>query len=205
MEPSEPKPLPRSLAAEGKADPVAAANEQIYTESLPEHYRQKWEQEGISPRAAEAEQQARTSLRARVSLRPEKHVEAAVRKECGADAQRLDKEMREDMEQHRPRLAVLSRIDTLQSEEWRGIGGAVHAGVSGTGAYPRAEERAGAGAGAGAESGGNEPVSCSRRHTGADCGPGGANGDEAGKRRDLLGARIAMQRRVLRLMGDWRP
>ena len=71
---------------------------------------------------AEAEQQARTSLRAQVSLRPEKHVEAAVRKECGADAQRFDKEMREDMEQHRPRLAVLSRIDTMQSEEWRESG-----------------------------------------------------------------------------------
>lgn len=119
MEPTEPKPLPRTLAAEGKAEPGAAANEQVYTESLPEHYRQKWEKEGISTRAAAAEQQARTSLRAQVSLRPEKHVEAAVRKECGADAQRLDKEMREDMEQHRPRLAVLSRIDTMQSEEWR--------------------------------------------------------------------------------------
>ena len=45
-----------------------------------------------------------------------------MRKECGADAQRLDKEMREDMEQHRPRLAVLSRIDTMQSEEWRESG-----------------------------------------------------------------------------------
>ena len=45
-----------------------------------------------------------------------------MRKECGADAQRLDKEMREDMEQHRPRLAALSRIDTMQSEEWRESG-----------------------------------------------------------------------------------
>ena len=26
------------------------------------------------------------------------------------------------MEQHRPRLAVLSRIDTMQSEEWRESG-----------------------------------------------------------------------------------
>ena len=122
MAPTEPKPLPRSLAAEGKAEPGAAENEQVYTESLPEHYRQKWEQEGISTRVAEAEQQARTSLRAQVSLRPEKHVEAAVRKECGADAQRFDKEMREDMDKHRPRMAVLSRIDTMQSEEWRESG-----------------------------------------------------------------------------------
>ena len=69
MAPTEPKPLPRSLAAEGKAEPGAAENEQLYTESLPEHYRQKWEKEGISTRASGAEQQARTSLRAQVSLR----------------------------------------------------------------------------------------------------------------------------------------
>ena len=31
--PTEPKPLPRSLAAEGKAEPGAAENEQLYTES----------------------------------------------------------------------------------------------------------------------------------------------------------------------------
>ena len=45
------------------------------------------------------------------------HIENAVRKECGADAKRLDKEMREDMEKHCLHLAVLSRIDTLQNEE----------------------------------------------------------------------------------------
>ena len=46
----------------------------------------------------------------------------------------------------------------------------------------------------------------SRLDTSADCGAGGANGDEAGKRRrGLFGARIAVQRRVLRLRGDWRP
>ena len=123
MAPTEPKPLPRSLASEGKAEPGAAENEQVYTESLPEHYRQKWEKEGISTRAGEAEQQARTSLRAQVSRRPEKHIENAVRKECGADAQRLDKEMHEDMDKHHPRLAVLSRIDTMQHEEWRESGG----------------------------------------------------------------------------------
>ena len=42
-------------------------SEQVYVGSLPEHYRQKWEKEGISTRALEAEQQARTSLRARLS------------------------------------------------------------------------------------------------------------------------------------------
>ena len=46
--------------------------------------------------------------------------------------------MREDMDKHHPRLAVLSRIDTMQHEEWRESGGAVHAGVSGTGAHPQA-------------------------------------------------------------------
>ena len=58
----------------------------------------------------------------RVSRSPEKHIENSVRQECGADAQRLDKEMREDMEQHRPRWEVLSRYDTMQSEEWRESG-----------------------------------------------------------------------------------
>ena len=108
------------IAAENGDRPSTTA---FALESLPEHYRQKWEKEGISTRAGEAEQQARTSLRAQVSRRPEKHIENAVRKECGADAQRLDKEMREDMDKHHPRLAVLSRIDTMQHEEWRESGG----------------------------------------------------------------------------------
>ena len=80
-------------------------------------YRQKWEEEGTGTRAAEAEQQAQTSLRARVILGPEKHVEAAVRQKCGADAQRLATAMREEMQQDRRLWEVLGRMNTLQDEE----------------------------------------------------------------------------------------
>ena len=102
------------IAAENGDRPSTTA---FALESLPEHNRQKWEKEGISARAAEAEQQARTSLRARLTRRPERHVEAAVRQECGADAQRLDKAMREEMQQDRRWWEVLGRMDTLQYEE----------------------------------------------------------------------------------------
>ena len=112
-----PLPLPRSLAPIGKLEQEAAGSEQLYVESLPDHYRQKWEQEGISTRIAKAEHKARTSLRTRVSLRTEELVEAAVRKECGAEAQRLDTAMREEMQQARKLWEVLGQIDTLQNEE----------------------------------------------------------------------------------------
>ena len=112
-----PLPLPRSLAPIGKIEQEAAGSEQLYVESLPEHYRQKWEQEGISTRIAEAEHKARISLQTRVSLRTEELVEAAVRKECGAEAQRFDTAMREEMRQTRKLWEVLGRIDTLQNEE----------------------------------------------------------------------------------------
>ena len=111
--------LPRALAAEGKVERGAAESEPDYVDSLPERYRQKWEESGIGERVREVAEQARTSLRAQLSFTPEKHVEDAVRKECGADAQRLDREMRQEMQQDRALWEVLSRMDTMRGEEGR--------------------------------------------------------------------------------------
>ena len=88
-------------------------SEQVYVGSLPEHYRQKWEKEGISTRALEAEQQARTSLRARLASTSKD----AVRRQCGPQAQRLDQEMRQDRNKYDPHFGVLVRIDAMRREE----------------------------------------------------------------------------------------
>ena len=56
-------------------------------------------------------------MRARLSRDPEKYVEDAVRQQCGPQAQRLDQEMRQDMEKHRPQWEVLVRIDAMRREE----------------------------------------------------------------------------------------
>ena len=111
--------LPRALAAEGKHERGAAKSEPDYVYALPERYRQKWKRSGIGERVQEVTRQTRTSLKALLSFSPEKHVEDAVRKECGGEAQRLDREMREEMERDRPLCDVLIRMDTLQYEESR--------------------------------------------------------------------------------------
>ena len=98
---------------------LAAESEPDYVHALPERYRRKWERSGIGERVQEVTRQTRTSLKARLSFTPEKHVEAAVRKECGGEAQRLDREMREEMQQDRRLWDVLRRMDTLQYEESR--------------------------------------------------------------------------------------
>ena len=108
-----------ALAAEGKHERGAAESEPDYVHALPERYRRKWERSGIGERVQEVTRQTRTSLKARLSFTPEKHVEAAVRKECGGEAQRLDREMREEMQQDRRLWDVLRRMDTLQYEESR--------------------------------------------------------------------------------------
>ena len=108
-----------ALAAEGKHERGAAESEPDYVHALPERYRRKWERSGIGERVQEVTRQTRTSLKARLSFTPEKHVEAAVRKECGGEAQRLDREMREEMQQDRRLWDVLIRMDTLQYEESR--------------------------------------------------------------------------------------
>ena len=111
--------LPRALAAEGKHERGAAESETAYVRSLPERYRQKWVRSGIGEQVQEVTRQTRTSLKALLSFTPEKHVEDAVRKECGGEAQRLDREMREEMQQDRRLWDVLIRMDTLQYEESR--------------------------------------------------------------------------------------
>ena len=116
---TDPQPLPRSLAPKDKAAPDAAQSEWVYAQALPERYRQQWEQAGISQQADEVEAQTRNSLRARLSRNPDKHVEDAVRRECGPQAQRLDKAMREDMEKHRPQWNVQARRGDMLREEHR--------------------------------------------------------------------------------------
>ena len=54
-----------------------------------------------------------------MSRNPDKHVEDAVRRECGPQAQRLDKAMREDMEKHRPQWNVQARLGDMLREEHR--------------------------------------------------------------------------------------
>ena len=115
--------LPRALAAEGKHERGAAESETAYVYALPERYRQKWERSGIGEQVQEVTRQTRTSLKARLSFTPEKHVEAAVRKECGGEAQRLDREMREEMQQDRRLWDVLIRMDTLQYEQAQALAG----------------------------------------------------------------------------------
>ena len=112
-----------SAGGGGKARARAAQSEPDYVYALPERYRQKWERSGIGERVQEVTRQARTSLKARLSFTPEKHVEAAVRKECGGEAQRLDREMREEMQQDRRLWDVLHRMDTLQDEQAQALAG----------------------------------------------------------------------------------
>ena len=115
---TEPLPLPRALAPQGKAEYGAAQSERAYHNALPLRYGKRWMEAGISRRVEEVAEQARTSLRGRLSRNREKYVEDAVRRECGPQAQLLDREMREDMRQKPPhRLAVLKRMDTMQYEE----------------------------------------------------------------------------------------
>ena len=49
-----------------------------------------------------------------MSREPDKYVEDAVRRGCGAQAQHFDKAMREDMEKHRSQWNVWCRIVTMQ-------------------------------------------------------------------------------------------
>ena len=59
-----------------------------------------------------------------------------MRKECGGEAQRLDREMREEMERDRPLCDVLIRMDTLQYEESRAANERVAGDLSGKGGAP---------------------------------------------------------------------
>ena len=63
-------------------------------------------------------QKAESSLRSRLSGDRKQYVAAAVRRECGAWAQRFDRAMRYDQAPHRPMWEVRHRWEKLQSE-WR--------------------------------------------------------------------------------------
>ena len=107
-----PPTLPKELAPQQRSWPFGEAkSEQSYANSLAApHYRQRWEKEKIGERMREVAEQARTSWRGKLSLDREKYVEAAVRREVGPKAQQLDREMREDMEEHRPQWEVLASM-----------------------------------------------------------------------------------------------
>ena len=82
-----PPSLPKELAPQERRWPFGEAkSEQSYAQNLPQRYRQRWEESGIGERVREVTEQARTSLRARLSRDPQKYVEDAVRKECGQQA-----------------------------------------------------------------------------------------------------------------------
>jgi hypothetical protein len=116
-ETARPKALPRELAEGGRCGPEAAAHPQHYAEQLPARYRRRWDEAQIVRRALAVAEQARGTLRARLSRDPQKHAEGQVRRALGAQAQRLDREMREDMQRHQPRWEVLQRHDTMRGEE----------------------------------------------------------------------------------------
>ena len=115
--PVEPKPLPRSLAPQGRTEPGAAGHAQDYADHLPLRYSRKWDAARIVARCREIGEQARNSFRARFSRDPEKYAEDRIRQEVGPQAQRLDREMREDMRRYRPHWGVLQRHDQMRGEE----------------------------------------------------------------------------------------
>ena len=116
---AEPKPLPAELAPAGRAEAGAARSEPEYAEALPTRYRERWDGRRMGARVREARQAAERSWRYRRagSSRKPGVLEDAVRRACGAEAQDLDRAMRIDREEHRPRWDVLKRHDTLRSEE----------------------------------------------------------------------------------------
>ena len=116
-ETARPKGLPRSLAPPGQPGPEGAKHAQEYAENLPERYRRRWDEAQIVRRSLAVAERARGTLRARFSRDPLKHADDQVRRELGPQAQRLDREMRDDMQRHRPHWEVLQRHDTMRGEE----------------------------------------------------------------------------------------
>ena len=114
-----PLALPKELAPQGQSHLGTAKSERSYAKCLAPRYRQRWEEEGIGERVREVAEQARTSLRGRLSRNPEQLAEDAVRRECGPQAQQFDKAMREDLNKYDPHWGVHVRIKCMRSEEAR--------------------------------------------------------------------------------------
>ena len=114
---AQPKGLPRELAPPGGARPDAAPSRWAYRDALPERYRKRWDKSGLNRRAAAAQKRAERTRRYRWARDKGALVEDAVRQECGPQAQKLDREMREDRQRYRPYWDVLRRRDTMRDEE----------------------------------------------------------------------------------------
>lgn len=116
MEHVQQKSLPAELAPKGKQAPDAAETAGSYYMSLPEKYRRQWDESGIADRIRDVTRQAESSLRGRLSGDRQQYVADAVRRQCGAQAQRFDQAMRLDQARHRPKWEVRQRWKTLQYE-----------------------------------------------------------------------------------------
>lgn len=118
-EPAEPKPLPRSLAPQGRVEPGAALHAQAYAESLPERYRKQLAAAGIVRQSLAAEGSARQTWRYALASEKGKPavLEAAARKACGPEAQQLDGAMHADRARYRGHWDVLQRHDAMRGEE----------------------------------------------------------------------------------------
>ena len=119
LDPVVPKPLPRSLAPADQASPDAAADAADYAGSLPRSYRWEFDRERIAERCREAAEGVRQTWRYRFVGEERRQVleDEAVRQACGADAQRLDREMHAERQRWQRHWDVLRRHDTLLSDE----------------------------------------------------------------------------------------
>ena len=117
MGPVVPKALPRTLAPADQASPDAAADAADYAGSLPRDYRAEFER--IAERSREAAAGARQTWRYRFAGEERRQAleDDAVRQACGADAQRLDREMHAERRQWQRHWDTLVRHDTLLSDE----------------------------------------------------------------------------------------
>ena len=117
---ADPLPLPDALAPAGRPwQARKAATPGAYRASLPERYRKRWDRLRLSARCRRAQERWAGSLRARLTPQRKRRAgeDAAVRREGGRDAQRLDRAMHADRERHRPQWEVIRRIDRLREEE----------------------------------------------------------------------------------------
>ena len=121
LDPAVPKPLPRALAPAGQGSPDAAADAADYAGSLPRSYRWEFDRERIAARSREAAEGARETWRYRFAGEERRQAleDDAVRQACGADAQRLDREMHAERRRWRPHWDVIERHDILLRDEER--------------------------------------------------------------------------------------
>lgn len=119
-EEADPIALPDALApARRPWQPHKADTPGAYRACLPDRYREQWDRLQLSARCLRARQRRAGSLRARLTPQRKRRAgeDAAVRREGGRDAQRLDRAMHADRERHRPQWEVIRRLDRMRAEE----------------------------------------------------------------------------------------